>query len=390
MAGAVSQRLLTPPDALAVDSPPSAAVRFGLARPADEADLRALLRDNPMPGRVSIALTREPDFFAAAAAEGHIHQAIVARDTDTGRAVALGCRSVADAFIVGRPAPLGYLGTLRVDRRHRGRPGVIRRGYAMLRRLHDADRAAPFYLTSIVAGNRRAEALLTSGRAGLPAYRPVDAFATLALPTRQRRRGGRTTIRRGTPAMLDDIAALLDRHGRRFQFARRWTADAIACPRRTPNLSPDDFLVATRAGRAIGCLAVWDQRPFRQAVAAAYAPSLARLRRPLNCLAPLLGTAPLPPPGQVIAQAAVSHVAVDDDAPAVLCDLLSEALSAARPRLDYLALGLSARHPALRAVRRRFAHRRYDSRLYVVHWPDGRSAADALDDRIAFPEVALL
>ena len=35
-------------------------VNYQLATPADEADLRALLLDNAMPGWVSMALTREP------------------------------------------------------------------------------------------------------------------------------------------------------------------------------------------------------------------------------------------------------------------------------------------------------------------------------------------
>jgi hypothetical protein len=37
-----------------------------------------------------------------------------------------------------------------------------------------------------------------------------------------------------------------------------------------------------------------------------------------------------------------------------------------------------------------FGGRILRSRLYVVFWPDGREAADAIDNRPACPEVALL
>ena len=53
-------------------------------------------------------------------------------------------------------------------------------------------------------------------------------------------------------------------------------------------------------------------------------------------------------------------------------------------------LGLTERHPLLPVVRKTFRCREYVSIIYVVHWEDGSAAADALDDRIPHPEVAVL
>jgi len=39
-------------------------ITYSLATPADDAALRRLLGDNPMPAWVSMAMTREPSFFA--------------------------------------------------------------------------------------------------------------------------------------------------------------------------------------------------------------------------------------------------------------------------------------------------------------------------------------
>jgi len=59
-------------------------VRFELATPADDAEVRRLLRENPMPGRVSISLEREPDAGLAAEVESDVHHTVVARDPATG------------------------------------------------------------------------------------------------------------------------------------------------------------------------------------------------------------------------------------------------------------------------------------------------------------------
>ena len=41
-----------------------------LAALTDEAALRRMLRENPMPGAISLTFEREPDYFAAAGVDG--------------------------------------------------------------------------------------------------------------------------------------------------------------------------------------------------------------------------------------------------------------------------------------------------------------------------------
>ena len=51
-----------------------------LATPADEVDLRRLLRENPMPGTISVTFEREPDYFIGAWVEGPFQQTILGRN----------------------------------------------------------------------------------------------------------------------------------------------------------------------------------------------------------------------------------------------------------------------------------------------------------------------
>jgi hypothetical protein len=351
-------------------------LRFELATEADDPALRRLVRDNPMDGRIRVTLEREPNFFRAAAAEGGDHCTAVARDGDTGEIVAMGSRSVRAAFVNGERSRLGYLSQLRVSRAARtGIRPLLRGGYDLLRRTQ-GEGETPFDITTIIADNVAARRLLEAGLPRLPRYRAIEEIATFLMPVRRRLPGGDRGPRvvPGSAAALPGILDCLERFARRHQFAVHWTAAGL------PPL--ERFQVAVGGGRVLGCLALWDQRAFKQAVVRGYDRGLARWRPLLN----LVG-APLPALGEPLAQAHLSHVAVDGDDAGVLAALLAAAVGEARRAgLDYLTTGFAARHPLAEVVRRRHRPREYTSVLYAVHWGD----PPALDGRLPHPEVAVL
>jgi hypothetical protein len=370
---------------------PASPFRFEMASEADDAALRQLLRETPMDGRIRVTLEREPGFFAAASIEGEPHHAAVARDATTGEIVGMGSRSVREVFVNGQPVLLGYLSQLRVHPRYRVRSReLLRGGFGLLRSTRTPDET-PFDITTIIADNHAARRLLETGLPGLPTYRKIEPFVTLLIPcagvkhvwsTAFRRHWERGRPRNDTPiadSRIADIVDCLERNNRRHQFAPRWTTGNF-CPR---GLELERFHVAVKGGRAVGCLAIWDQRTFKQAVVHGYGMALARWRRLLN----LFG-ARLPVVGEALPMAFVSHLAVDDDDPAVFEDLLASAVTAAcNNELQWLAVGLAARHPLVQVARRRFRPREYESILYVVHDPD---AEIVLDNRVPHLEVALL
>src|SRR6202034_3474548 len=100
--------------------------------------------------------------------------------------VGFGSRSIRLRYVNGRPEPIGYLGSLRVLKGHRNR-GLVARGYKFLHELH-GDQRTSLYLTTIAAGNDAVIRLLTSRRAGLPAYHYAGDYCTLAIPLTRRRR----------------------------------------------------------------------------------------------------------------------------------------------------------------------------------------------------------
>ena len=373
--------------------PPAGEFRFPIAGPADDAAVRRLLRENPMPGALALTLEREPSSFIGAALEGDVHDTVLCVAPD-GRVVGLGSRAVRDGFINGEPARVGYLGQLRLDPAYRFRRRLIERAFAVLHERHRATGGARVYATTIIEDNRVARRLLGSGRLRIPTYREREAFCTLALPLRRPPRLGPspgTLVRAAAASDLPAISACLLRNYARYQLAPRWTVEELTHPERTRGLRPEDFFVALRGGEVVACLALWDQQRFKQSVVRGYSGTLRWTRHLVNAAAPLLDLPALPPAGSTLRCAFLSHLAADGDDGGLLCPLVAKALARARGEgLDYVTLGLAGRNPLLGAVKRAFRHFEYRAVLYLVHWEDGTAGAEAIDGRVPHLEVAAI
>src|SRR5215469_4843109 len=110
-----------------------ARVHFAVATRADDVEIRRLLRENRMSGRISLSLEREPDYFADTQLPDETKQTIVAYGD--GNLLCLGSCAVRERFVNGAPQRVGYLGGLRLDSFQAGRFPVVRRGYEFFRQL---------------------------------------------------------------------------------------------------------------------------------------------------------------------------------------------------------------------------------------------------------------
>jgi hypothetical protein len=365
--------------------------RFDLATEADDADLRRVLAETPMPGRIAISFRREPSYFAAAEVDGRFRQVVAARDTESGRIVGFGSRSVCQRYVNGLPTPVGYLSSLRLLAEHRNR-GLVARGYAYFRRLH-ADGRAPLYLTTIADGNALALRLLTSGRAGLPRYHPAGRFLTAAIPCRKMRHTrAESPALRLRPATLADRPAIidfLDRVGPQRQFFPCYSRDDLFTPGGPlRGLRPEDMLLALRDGAIVGTLGSWDQCGFRQTVVHGYGPPLGWVRPIYNACARWTGRPRLPGAGDRFRFRSAALPLVADDAPGVFAALLAAALARCGDS-DYLLIGLHESDPLLPVVRR-WRATWYPTCLFYVCWDDGESVRRSLDERPPYLELGSL
>jgi hypothetical protein len=262
----------------------------------------------------------------------------------------------------------------------------LRLGFAQVERTLRSEDELHWDITSILADNRPARRILCAGLPGLPKYRHACGFNTLVYRT-----GGSygpdAGIENGEGVGLGPIADCLIRNYRRYQCAPVWDESALT----SAGLGAEDFLVLREGERVGACVAIWDQRKSRQTVVRGYRAPLGLLRPLVNLTAPLAGLPVLPPSGQPLAQAFLSHLSCDGDDPGAMARLLRAALAEARRRgLGQLLLGLADGHPLLPGARALRRHLSYRSDMYSVHWGPRASSGEFAAAGPIQPELATL
>ena len=352
---------------------------ISVASRGDEACLRQLMRESVIPGRVRVAFTREPDYFAADGLAGAEDVTVVSRWKD--QVTGSGHCSIYPLLRNGVRQRIGYLGLLRVAEHARESPRLLRDGYELLRQQLQS-RADGFF-TSIASDNARARRVLElGGRLGLPSYRKLCDLVTLVAPVRKRM----TTP--GEPVSDDAFLDLLAGDARRFQLSLAWDPTLMQDLGRH-GVSRRDFAVVRRAGKVVACAAVWDQRAFRQTVVAGYEGALKSIRPIVNAALVMRGEPRLPAPGTVLNQGVILGAAVPDprDWGALWREL--ETLASARG-LSWLTIARDATDPELIVLRRLTRGREYRTTLYEVAWGESDHWPSFGGGQVFRPEVGLL
>ncbi len=343
--------------------------RFELAQKADDAELRSLLAQTPMEGRVSLSFCREPSYFAANCVLGREHQTIVCRDTMQHEIVGLATRSVRNLYVDGTPKCVGYLSSLRLAQAARQR-GLLAHGFRFLRELHDADSTAPdYYLTTIADDNDQAIGQLTSGRVGLPTYHPLSRLHTLVLPVRRINRVQRDRNFEFAEATdMSSVVGFLNEMGSRRTFFPQYENSDFDSDNCTfVGLAKSQTLVAMRGGEIVGVAGVWDQRMIRQAVIHSYDHSTRWLRPLVNMWAGLFGGLRLPREGSTLAGCYVAFPMFANHDTEVFMSMLQRLTQMAPSDCEFLLLGLCDGDPLL-PVARPLSRSEYVTRLYAVNW----------------------
>lgn len=344
---------------------------FALATQEDDAILRALLRENPMPGWVTMAMEREPSYYSGSNHFGR-DWAIVARHGDM--PIGMYACSEQPVHLNGAPTELGYLGALRVQQRYRNRARILREGFASVRACSRA-RGPELWYTAIASENLIARRVLEANLKGMPRYRPVNELVTLAMPKARGRQHG--LWRPARAEEMHEICAFHNRQASRYQFAPLLSPE-LACK------TGASFFVHKRQGTLAASMALWNQQAYKQVVARVYRWPLGMLLPFYNAYARLTRRVALPRPGQALDQASLAFLAVSPSLERQIVQLVEDAL--ARCPAGVLTIGLHDRHPWLASLRRAFKPAVYKAQIYAVCFEDTLP----LDGRPAQPEVALL
>lgn len=363
-------------------------MKIRLATQKDDSQLRDLLRNTTIPGHIKMVYTREPSFFASLTDTEENTQVIVAANDE--RIEGLGCRSLRELFVNGKPRELGYLSGLRLSPSAQN-SNILARGYSFIKKLHQENPVAA-YLTTIIKGNDRATQVLTSGRAGLPSYLPRGDFLTHVIPVRSRSGKlppvGPFEVLRSSQIPDRTLLDFLTQEGAKRNFFP-------VCEGKTgqmllDNIGRENLLVAMKNNKIVGTMALWDQRGNKQHIVAGYSRSFGTLRPLINLGLRLRYRYALPSPGEEIFCGNVALVCISDDDSEVFQILLRQLMAmASSTGLHQVALGLHERDPLLPELKR-FFHVVYRSSLYLVHWDNAGFVADLDEQMVPYLELGML
>jgi hypothetical protein len=363
----------------------AAGVTYQMAGLDDDWAIRDLVRRNDMDSWVRVSIEREPSFFHGENLMGKSSAVIARRSDPPHQVVGMYSLAVQQTHVNGDPVETGYLGALRVNPEYRHRLRILKNGFASARALSDID-ALPVF-TSLASENLAARRLLEANLRGMPCYTPVGDVESMGFSTRQGKSGG--LLQCATPADIPALVEFFNAAAASYQFApvlsRQWLTNLPG----SGGLRLSDFWLLKDGARLRGCVAIWDQRAFKQIVARGYRLPLNLLLGGYNLYARLTDRLSLPRPGKQLQQAFLSFLALDTEADDSVTAIIREALMiAGRKGARVGTLGLSTKNPLANRLRDSLHASIYRTHIETIHWPD--CPAPVLDRRPPQPEIALL
>ncbi|MDD4963652.1 MAG: hypothetical protein PHI11_07015 [Gallionella sp.] len=362
-------------------------VVFRPAGSADDAALRRCLRDNDMDAWIKLAFEREPCFFDGENLMGASLAVIAEAEKLPHDFVGMYTCAQLPVHLNGQTAVAGYLGGLRVNPSYRRKIRILRDGFASIPVLTRPWRQPNAWFTSIGQENNQARRVLEAGLKHLPRYLLAGEMETLVFPTRLEQPTGllQAATREDIPALSD----FFNQQAQAFQFAPRLDEAWLRSLDGTHGLCLADFWLLKDGDVLHGCLAIWDQRRFKQTVVRSYRFPLNKLRVAYNLLAGIRGKLKLPAPNQQIEQVFLSFVALSESAQDNAVAVVKEGLRLAAQKGALVGtLGLSAQSPLNARLKAVLPHESYRTRIETVSWANAESLA--LYGRPVQPEVALL
>lgn len=338
-----------------------------LAGPADNADICRLFKEVHVKGELDVNQERDPDFFALQRLQGGPGMTFLARDLD-GRAAAIGSIVLRDAWLDGEPTRTGYLCDLRVRPGFRGGVSLARCFDPVLAQVQQ-DHGVDVFTTVVFDDNPIAHKTLrgpAAERRGQPVYRTMTPFLMTSVQV-TRPRGAPGTVRPATAADLPELRDFLAHRGRRRVLGEDFSGDLLDRRLETwPGLSLDDFLLAHRQGRIVGCLAPWDTEPVKRTRVLGYHGTMLWVKRAFNAGAVLLRYPALPPEGECLRFVFLTHLEVEDDDPRVLRALVQAAYHRLYDRRYHFLAAFVPRGSALEGAFSGFMVQHTAMTLYAV------------------------
>lgn len=344
-----------------------------------------------MQGTISLSFEREPYFFNASQIEGNNHVTLLSRN-EQNKIVAMGSRSSRPYWIEGKIKSLGYLSQLRLVNEHRTSPHRLMPGFEKMHEVHNQLNDVQYYLVTVLEDNDKARRFLTSGSKKLPIHKEWNRLNTFVLPlTFKRINSENYLIHRAGYADKALIIDLLQSNYKNKSLAPFWDEKSLFDP--STHLRPESFFIATdkQSHMPVGCIAVWDQRSFKQVYVHGYDKTLKYFRPVLNLVRRWTRYPYFPAVGSQFSHAYLSHLAIDEGHEKALLPLVQTAINEnLNQGFHYLSLGILQNSKWSEFIQQEYRPYTLRSIVYLAYWAEDEKNIDHLPDTNAHIEIAIL
>jgi GNAT superfamily N-acetyltransferase len=246
-----------------------------------------------------------------------------------------------------------YFGDARLLPAYR-RQGLMQEAARQLEACIPQDVSVGFCL--IKRGNTPANRLFSAFTSETFVLEPLCTFEAVSIPLLFRLRPpGVCAVRRATVDDAGEVVRVLSQAHEGRLFAPAVSEDALRSTwASVPGLEPEHFYVAEDAGRIVGVLALWDMDRLHRMVILHHSLRGRLVRAAFNLAARFLPLAvALPAPGRALRALTGVYMAVRNDDPQVLRDLLASAMADhAGQGYHLIHLGLTSDDPLQKAFKR--------------------------------------
>ncbi|OFZ51960.1 MAG: hypothetical protein A2381_01500 [Bdellovibrionales bacterium RIFOXYB1_FULL_37_110] len=364
---------------------------FKIASHEDNSKIIKFLKMCPSHGHMQIALDRGPHFFEAMEVEGLINLPVICIDSTTSQIVSMGSISEKKCFLNNCEHPIGYLSSLR-SLPEVQRSTLLARGYQFFYQIH-RKLECKIYVTTILEDNYNAIKVLTSRKAGLPAYNDWGRIHTLMVKigknTWKAKNG--LTYERAKIEDIPDILNLIKSESQKRQFVTSYSEDhLISKTGLLRGLDVGDIRLLRSNGKIVALTGIWNQNAFRRWHVVRYSSSFMFLKMIWNQYAKISRYPRFPDEAEIIDYRFLSFLTILNNNVDYLETLLFyiwKEFNLKRPN-PLAMIALHEKDPLLKVFQK---YPSYDlkSRLYVVNWPkDQQAVADIKRELIPTIEIA--
>lgn len=364
---------------------------FGLATPEDSKEILEIIEEGHYSGNISLLYTRRDDAFASFMREGDEVNIITCRDSENNRIASIAAIAQRTLYVNGEAGKIGYLFNLKTRTRYRRMFRFLAKGYEYCRQVH-RDKNLPFFLMTVLEGNRYAIKLFEKKRPFMPDHYPLGSYEVYALKTGMKCKPlPGFHFRRCDETDMPSVVRFLNEIGRNYQFFPVVRPGDFQDKSKKGLWAGDFYILHDHRGEITACGAVWDQKEYKQYMVRGYKGFL-KIIAPFSGVLPVFGFPDtLSKPGTLLDFFTLSYWAVKDNRPVFFKHFLKNISGCSRAK-DYrfFVLGIHEANP-FKKVLTRIPHFGYRSKIYLVDWDKSEDKLSRLDrDRVPYLECGTL